>query len=249
MKTFDFNLTLGTPGWDTSGVLTTGEIVAEMDRCNVARGLISHLAGSIHEVVEGNGLLIEALGMGDTTDRLVPVPSIDIAVADGRLDWDEWAALGAKGVRACPSVFGRSDDAAPTEALLERIAGLGWHLQVPLRSFCGAQWPTGTVADAAALAGMNQAVTVVMICPSRQDFTVFSSAMKTHDNLWADVGNLSTGTGVRDLVEMGFAERLVCGSGFGVSYMTPMRDAVLQSPIADEARQAIVEANAERLLA
>jgi predicted TIM-barrel fold metal-dependent hydrolase len=63
----------------------------------------------------------------------------------------------------------------------------------------------------------------------------------------AHVGNLSTGTGIPDLVDAGFGRRLVYGSGAGVSCITPFRDVVLYSGISQEASRLILYDNAIRL--
>ena len=49
MGTVDFNLVLGHPGTHASGVLSAEELLAEMDRCDVERGFVSHLAVVISE--------------------------------------------------------------------------------------------------------------------------------------------------------------------------------------------------------
>ena len=249
MKTIDANLVLGRPATHSSGVLASAELIAEMDRREVEKGLVAHLAGTIHEIGEGNDLLLrEMRGSRDGRGRLVPVPAVDPNAPDGSLDWEAWDELGARGVRAASSLSGPGSDARAKAALLARLADRGWFLEVAIRPFCGSQWQTGSVAEAAALAGMAEELTVVVICPARQQFAELVPAMESQPNLWADVGNLSTGTAVRDLVGRCFTDRLVCGSGFGISYSTTGRDIVRYSPIPEAAVEAILRGNGERLI-
>jgi hypothetical protein len=249
MNTIDINLILGQPGTHPGGVLTARELLDEMDRQEIASGWITHLAGATQSVETGNRLLLEQIrNAGSGRSRLTPVPVADWNVPDGALDWETWAELGCRGIRLCPSFYGPAEDPATLDALLARLAERGWFLQVPVRPFCGATQQTGKIADAVALAARRTDLPMVVVCPKRQEFVELCAALRSAGSLHVDVGNLSTGTAIRDLVAKGYADRLVSGSGFGVCCSAPARDIVLYSPIPESAREAILHDNPMRLV-
>jgi hypothetical protein len=249
MKTIDANLILGQPGTHPGGVLTTPELLAEMDRQGIEKGLLTHLAGAVHNTDVGNRLLLRAIRAIDhDRQRLMPIPVADLERADGGLDWDDWEEMGARGVRACPAFYGPSTHPQAVEELLSRLGEKGWFLQVPIRPFCGSRWQTGAVVECVSLAKSRVDLPVLVVCPSRNDYAELCLALKSCPNLYVDVGNLTTGTAVPDLVARGFSERLVCGSGFGISCSTPSQDIVRYAPISETAVEAILYQNAGRLL-
>lgn len=248
MKTIDINMILGQPGTHPGGVLTVRELLEEMDRQDIERCWVTHLAGAVHDMEVGNRLLLDQVRIaGAGRSRLTPVPVADWNVPDGALDWGMWAELGCRGIRVCPSFYGPSEDPSAVDALLARLAERGWFLQVPLRPFCGAGQQTGKIADAVSLAARRADVPVVLVGPKRQEFAELCSALRSSATLHLDVGNLSTGTHIRDLVAKGFADRLVSGSGFGVCCSTPARDIVLYAPIPESAKESILHRNPMRL--
>jgi hypothetical protein len=249
MRTVDANLILGQPGTHPGGVATTGELLAEMDRQNIEKGLVTHIAGSVDNTDVGNRLLLGAMQATDhARQRLMPIPVADLERPGGGLDWDTWHKMGTRGARACPSFYGPSTHPHAAEALLDQLRAKGWFLQVPVRPFCGSRWQTGTVAGVISLAQAEADLVVMIVCPSRGDFAELCIALESCPNLWVDVGNLTTGTAVRDLVSRGYTDRLVCGSGFGVCYSTPSRDVVQYAPIPEAAREAILYRNVGQLL-
>ena len=248
MRTLDTNLILGRPGTHAGGVDTARELLDEMDRRDIERGWVSHLAGAVHDPAEGNDLLLRAMCAADADrSRLMPVPVAAPDRPEIVFDWDAWAALGAKGVRVCPAFYRTPADCAGWTPLLEALRGRGWFLQVPISPFNGARWPSGTVEDAVRLAAACPEVTVILLCGSRKNFLAFRTALERHANVWADVGNMTTGSGVPDLVARGFTDRLICGSGYAVSCSTPFRDVVRYAGIAGAAKRAILRDNALRL--
>ncbi len=249
MKSFDANLILGRPGTHGSGVLALNDILAEMDRCDIERGLITQLAGSVHNIEFGNAALLREMRAGQHEgDRLITVPVVDLDRPEGGLDWEAWTELGTRGVRCCPSFFAPSDNVKAIEQLLQRLSELGWFLQVPLHPFCKAAWQTGTIGKAVTLAKMQLDVRVMILCPGRNDFAELCRALEACPNIYVDVGNLTTGTAVNNLVAKGFVERLVYGSGFGVCYITPSRDIVRYSPIPEPGKEAILYRNLATLM-
>ena len=60
--------------------------------------------------------------------------------------------------------------------------------------------------------------------------------------------NLCRATFVPQLVDAGLTKRLVCGSGFGISYLNPYRDVVLVADISESAKQRILRENALELI-
>lgn len=175
MKTVDANLILGMPGTHTGGVETADELVAEMDRHEIERGLVTHIAGAVHDIRVGNELLFgQTRTARADRGRLIPVPVVDLNNPPGEREWHTWEGAGVRGVRVCPAFYGRGDSMA--------------------------------------------------------------------------VDNLSTGTGIADLVAAGFEERLVWGSGYGISMVMPFRDVVRYSTIADEVQRAILRDNIISLL-
>ena len=248
MKTFDANLILGQPGTHLAGALTARELLNEMDRQSIEVGWVTHLAGAMQGLDVGNRLLLDQVRKaGSARRRLITVPVADWNVPDGALDWERWSRLGCRGIRLCPGFYGPSENPAAVDALLAHLAKRKWFLQVPVRPFCGSGQQTGKIADAVSLAARRADVPVVLICPRRQEFAEFHSALRSSPNIFVDVGNLSTGTHIRDLVAKGFADRLVSGSGFGVCCSTLARDIVRYSPIPESARESILRGNPVRL--
>ena len=248
MKTVDINLILGCPGTHTSGVLASSELLEEMDRQDIESGWVTHLAGAVQSVEVGNRLLLDEIRRaGSDRRRLTPFPVVNWNLPDGALDWETWGDLGCRGIRVCPSFYGPSENPAAVDALLARLADLKWILQVPLRPFCGAAAQTGKIADAVSLAARRTDLPVVVVCPKRQEFADVCAALRSAGNLHVDIGNLSTGTAVRDMVTKGYADRLASGSGFGVCCSTPARDIVRYSPIPASVRESILHGNAVRL--
>jgi hypothetical protein len=249
LNTVDFNMILGRPASHVSGVLTARELLDEMDRQNIEKCLVTHLGASVCDTETGNRLLLQQIqAAGGDRGRLVPVPVLNWNLPAGSLDWDSWASCGCRGIGVCPSFYGASESPEAVDKTLAVLSERGWFLHVLLRPFCGASQQTGTIGDAVSLAARRTDVPVMLVCPRRSEFAALCSALRSSPNLCADVGNLSTGTHVRDLVARGFANRLVCGSGFGVCCSTPSRDVVLYSPIPEAAREAILRGNALRLL-
>jgi len=249
MKTIDVNLILGQPGTHPGGVMTTRDLLVEMDRQDIEKGLVTHIAGAIHNTDVGNRLLLREMQATDhDRQRLMPIPVVNLELPDGGLDWDTWDEMGTRGVRACPSFYGPSTHPQAVEELLNQLCAKGWFLQVPIRPFCGSRWQTATVAGSVSLAEPKADLLVLIVCPSRGDFAELCIALESCPNLYVDVGNLTTGTAVSDLVSRGYVDRLVCGSGFGVSCSTPSRDIVRYAPISEAAGEAILYRNAGQLM-
>ena len=249
MKTIDTNLILGRPGTHGSGVAALSGLLFEMDANDVEFGLVSHLAGAVHRPQVGNALLFAAFeDQPDGKDRLVPVPVVNWAEPIEAVDWPFWTDMGVRGVRVCPGLVGPCRDEATRAALLGRLRDRGWFVQVPISPFYGSPWPGGRVADAVGLAADGPDVPVLLTGCQRGLHRELCRALAEHENLYLDVGNLSTGAAVEDLVDEGLTDRLVCGSGFGVSCITPFRDMVLCADVPEEAKTAILRYNAERML-
>jgi len=250
VKTIDVNLLLGRPGTHVGGVARAGELLAEMDRRSIEKGLVAHLAGAWDDPYLGNDLLLqEVRDVGNCNGRLVPVPVVDVDASDGGVDWDAWQEAGCKAVRVCPTFYRRAVDAGACERWLTRLLELKWFLEVPIYPFAVRFGQTGTVADAMSFAESHVDLPVLILAPHRYMFGEICSALASHSNIYLDVGNLSGGGAVTSLIAEGFSDRLVCGSGYGVCYSTPFRDMVLYSNISESAKRRIVYDNANRLLA
>lgn len=247
MKTLDVNLILGRPGTHDGGVLTAKELLAEMDRQNIERGFVTHLAGAVHNPVVGNEMLFRDIP-NDAGARLVPVPAMSLWDPPDATTWSQWETAGVRGIRICPSFYGPARGPRVGLELMDNLGRRGWFLQVPISPFCGCRWPTSTVAEAVSFAAMREDVLVPILCPGRKQFGELLAGLASRPNVYVDVGNLSTGTGVSQLVAAGFAERLICGSGYGVSCITAARDIVLYAHIPETAKTAILCENAARLM-
>ena len=250
MKTIDVNMVLGQPGTHVGGVSTAHELIEEMDRQQIERSLVSHLGGAFHNFSAGNDpLLREMRAAGGHLARLVPVPVANPDVPDGGLDWDAWQELGAKGVRICPTYYHQRLDTGTCKELLGQLRKRNWFLQVPIAPFCGAVWQTGSVAEAVRCANLQEDLPVLILCANRHLFGELRKALASCPNICLDVGNLSTGAAVATLVGEGYGDRLVCGSGYGVSCSTPFRDMVIFSSVPESAKALILYGNAARLIA
>ena len=248
MKTFDTNLILGKPTTHNSGFDSVEQLLHEMDQHDIARGFVTHLAGSVYDARVGNDLLFQ--NMQDAASgkcRLIPIPVVDIRGLPVDRTWGQWEEAGVRGVRVCPSLHGRGGSESATRDFLERLNSKGWFLQVPIIPYYRTSLETGSVSDAVFFASLMSDLPVLVVGVSRKLFIELLTALSSTPNLYLDVGNLSTGTGIPDLVDAGFGRRLVCGSGAGVSCITPFRDVVLYSGISQEASQLILYDNAIRL--
>jgi hypothetical protein len=247
VKSVDVNLVLGRPGTHSSGVATAAELIAEMDAHDVESGFVTHVAGAIHEPTTGNGLLLtevpSAVAHGG---RLVPVPVCGPGAEPGAELWKKWENAGVRGVRACPGFYGYAD--REIEALLAGLAERGWFLELPLAPIYGASWKCATVGHAVEWARRREGLRVLITGAHRSNLRELREAMSSCSGVWLDLGNLTTGTGVELLVADGFGGRLVCGSGFGVSYITPFRDVVRCADVPEKAKTAILRENALKLL-
>jgi hypothetical protein len=247
MKTVDANLVLGRPGTHASGVAGAAELLAEMDAHEVERGLVTHVAGAVHEPATGNRLLFAEVSSAAAHEgRLIPVPVAGPGAGPGAELWQQWQDAGVRGVRACPDFYHYPE--AEVDALLAGLVARGWFLQLPLAPVYGAPWRCATVARAAAWAGRCEGLRVLITGTHRNDLAELRAAMKSHADIWLDVGNQTTGTGVELLVGDGFGDRLVCGSGFGVSYIASFRDVVRCADVPEETRTAVLRGNALKLL-
>ncbi len=247
MKTIDVNLMLGRPGTHASGVSSTRELIAAMDAHGVERGLVSHIAGAVHDPALGNDRLFDAIpSAASCDDRLVPLPVAGPEAMPAPALWQKWEAAGVRGVRACPAFYGYSSDEA--DALSSGLAERGWFLQMPLAPVYGGPCSGATVAQACAWAEKRNDLCVMIGGTHRDNLAELRAAMRSCANLWLDLGNQTTGTGVELLVADGFADRLVCGSGFGVSGITSFRDVVLCADIPEDVKTNILRTNALRLL-
>ena len=248
MKTIDFNMVLGRPGTHVGGVLTADDLLAEMDAQEIERAVVAHLAGAYHDTYMGNELLAEAL-QDAPRERLLPVPVIDLDDPQGGLDWERWEALGARGVRVCPVSFRRTVKVFDCEGWLGELQKRGWFLEVPVYPFPSQKGQTGSVDDAVTFAESREDLSVVIVCAGRYTFGQLCDALAAHENLFLDIEHLSTGSALLNLVEKGFADRLVCGSGYGVCCSTPFRDMVLYSDVPEPVQRKILYDNAAGLLA
>lgn len=245
MKTIDVNLVLGRPGTHEGGVDTAKELLEAMDRHDIERGFVTHVAGSVYQGAAGNALLFRQVPTAH--ERLSPVPVANLNRRAAEPDWDLWEKAGARGVRICPGFYGPTEPEVMTR-FMEALAQRGWFLQVALRAFIvSAYQPSASISDAVAAAKLRDDVTVLVTGLARGNIGEARAALGNCKNIWLDVGNLTTGTNVPFLVEEGFKDRLVCGSGYGVSCITPFRDTVRYSGIPEEAQQAILHDNAARL--
>jgi predicted TIM-barrel fold metal-dependent hydrolase len=245
MKTFDANLILGKPAATLSGVERGQRLIAEMDRHNVDRGLVTHLDGAQQSVARGNQMLFEQTR--GLTDRLVPVPVVNLGDMPDEREWRLWRANGVRGVRICPQIHSQGVDQART-SLLKTLESLGWFLQIPLRLYYMAGPLGGNLKDAAEFASLNETVKLILCGVNREQFVDLRRLLESTKNVHLDVGNLCRATYIPQLVNAGFAKRLVCGSGFGISYLTPYRDVVLCADISAAAKQRILYENGLELV-
>jgi hypothetical protein len=105
----------------------------------------------------------------------------------------------------------------------------------------------GSLKDATELAALNDAVKLLICGVNREQFVDLRDLLESAKNVHLDVGNLCRATYIPQLVNAGFAKRLVCGSGFGISYLTPYRDVVLCADISAAAQRRILYENALEL--
>jgi len=247
MKCFDANLILGEPGTHSAGVLSAAALLSAMDRWGVEAGLVTHIGASLGDPETGNALLANAVSEA-AGGRLRPVPVMPLKDPGAPGFWDEWRSRGSPGVRICPECIAEHADDEFLDATLQELARRGGFLQVAVLPYHAAKIRTGSLDATTRAAARRPDVNVLLSCVTRSEFVRALRALREHSNLHLDVGGLTTATAIPELVEAGLADRLVCGSGFGVSYLPPFFDTVRYSGIPEEAQQAILHDNAVRLV-
>ena len=128
------------------------------------------------------------------------------------------------------------------------LKSMGWFLQIPLRLYYMKGPLGGSLEDVAELAELDKAIKVIVGGVNRDLFVDLRSLLKSKKNVYLDVANLCRATFIPQLVNAGFAKRLVCGSGFGISYLTPYRDVVLCADISRAEKRQILYENARALV-
>ena len=247
MSAFDANLLLGRLGWRPIGVESAAVMLREMDRFHIACGLVSHLTACVHDPEPGNRALFAAVA--DHTDRLLPVPVVDLN--DGgrwRGSVAEWADRGARALRIVPAFYRRRVDGAEAEKLAEAASERGWPVVVTVNTVRSTPWPGGTVTQARDFAHRFPQVPVLCLGANRSQWYDIGPAMEACDNLYLDMSGIETGQALEQLVDSGFGDRLVNGSNYGMSYANVCMERVRCSGLSPARKQAILEDNALRLL-
>lgn len=244
----DVNLVLGRPGTHPWGVSDGAGLIEMMDRFGVEQGLITHIAGAIHDPDVGNRMLLDSLA-GAPESRLHPVPVVRLRDIPKPATWTHWVDRGTRCVRLCPGFYREQKPAkADLDAFRNALDDADCFVEIGLVPFYGSSWSLADISHVATYAESLQDVPIVVSGISRGHYTDVESLLGNHPNIRVDVGNLTTGTGVRTLVEAGFENRLVWGSGFGISYPRQFFDVIATAGIPDTAFAKIVHDNAHKLI-
>ena len=244
----DTNLILGRPGTHPWGADSADELLKSMDRHGVERGLVSHIASSLHDARIGNELLFSSL-TSSKDSRLHPVPVVRIRNLPDDDVWVEWRSQGVRCVRVCPAFYKEQTvPSAQRRMLRQALKRHDCFLQVSHVPFYGSSLTSATVADAARLADAIAPIPLMLAGIARRNYTEVEELLASQENVLVDVGNLTTGTAVQTLVASGFEDMLVWGSGFGVSYAMQFADVISASGIPDAAIDKILYTNAKALM-
>jgi hypothetical protein len=249
-KSIDTNLILGKPGTHPGGVDSAKDLLDMMDRYDVEQGFVSHIASSIHDADVGNRLLFEALEECHAAiGRLHGVPVVRLRRLPADSTWREWRSRRVRCVRLCPAFYKeQAPDGDLVSKLRESLTEYGFALQMSLVPFYGSSWVSASMSDAFRFAEAVAPAPFLLSGIGRGNFADVEALLASQPSAVVDVGNLTTGTGTEDLVAAGYGDRLVCGSGYGISYPRQFFDVIGASRLPDEAIRKIVYGNA-RLLA
>lgn len=244
MRFFDCNAFFGLPTRrPLAPVPTAGQLLAEMDRADVERALVWHIAQHDASPQVGNQLLTEAIEpyprlvgcwtiLPSQTHELVPSRSFFGAMHEARV-----AAL---------RVFPRSHrflvNAVSMGDWFEELVPRKIPLFVSLRR--GMDWPD----IYALLAEFPDLVCVICDHGCWGMDRMFRPLLERYPNVYVDTAQYLLDGGIESLVHDYGPRRLLFGSGFPESYHGGMMLALWRAWIPDDAKVDICRGNLERLL-
>ena len=241
---YDVNFVIGKPGYKVSGAEDVSEISEHMDKNNIKKGLVYSLSGLLHDSEIGNKKLYDSFERCKIK-KLMPVPVFNLNYPPDIKEMDKWKSLGTKGVMFCPSFYKHrmNEDNSVFGYILEN----NQNILMPLAPFYGSNIKCSDADLVIEAAKYQKDIKVTVLNASRGHMPWLLKAMARYENIYADIGNMSTGRGIENFTEAGFSKRLFCGSGFGISYITVNMYNVLTSDITDYDKKAILFENANRI--
>jgi hypothetical protein len=246
---FDTNLILGKPGTHPWGVESIQELLAALHANGVSGGFVTHIAGSVHDPEVGNNLLFEAMEKAPRKETpLFGIPVVRLSALPTEKIWQSWKNRKVPGVRLCPAFYKDTASKVSPGPLREYLIQFRMFLQISLTPYYGSPWKSAAISDTAFFASAIYPVPVVLTGISRGNYTDVTVLLKEHKNLFLDTGNLTTSTGIKNLVDHGWEHKLLCGSGFGISYLRQYPDVVMTSGISARAKEMVLSKNARELI-
>jgi predicted TIM-barrel fold metal-dependent hydrolase len=245
LRFFDCNTFIGTPqhALPGGGVKAAG-LVQALDRAEIARALVWHIAQLDGHPLEGNALLEREIA--PYRDRLVPCWSA-LPPQTGELgDIDEWfagaAAAGVKALRLWPRAGRFLMRREAVGEVLERMAARGWPLIYSLAR--GGEWPE--LYDLAAEFPRLPIIVGDVGCWGPDRF--FRPLLDKFPNICLEISDYFVPGGLEAFVERYGPQRLLFGTAFPAQHHGGMMLMLAHAEVSDEAKQMIAAGNLERLL-
>lgn len=246
MKTIDINLIIGKPGFKAIGSYTLNEIKLAMKKNNIDGGLVHCLSSLVHDTKIGNDILYKEF-INNTDKSIIPVPTFNMNYPPDTKEINKWIKLNSKAFMFCPTFY-KHDVYYDSMEVIKTIINNNISIIFPLLAYTSSSIKTTSYnqIEAAAKAFPNN--NVIVINTSRGDIHWLKTILKKHTNIYAEIGNISTGTGIEQLVTGSNHKQLLCGSAYGISYITVNRSNILSSNISLQQKKDILYNNIQNIL-
>ena len=245
MEFHDCNCFIGLPA---NGILrpvrTAGELLAQMDRSGISRGLVWHVAQRDYSAVAGNKLLADAIA--GHADRLtgcwaiLPTQTPELPGPDEL--FVQMAKANVRALRAFPRLHRYLLRGECVGKLLEQVVARRVPLMLSVNAACTWEDVYNILAE------FPELTAIVCNVGSWGPDRLFRPLFERYPNVCMEISEYILDYGIEDAVRGYGARRLLYGSDFPAADHGGMMLALKHADISEDDKQAIAGGNLDRML-